>query len=82
MCATPNISTVESDVEVLCGSPRWCHVMLPTFTNAPLANLSSLFPLDSCLFVFPCHLSLVTPTTTLVAAYTVASPTKRPSGIT
>ena len=31
------------------------HAMLPHFTNAPLANLSSLVPLDSCLLSSSCH---------------------------
>ena len=34
------------------------HAMLPTFTNAPLANLSSLVSLNSCLFVFLCHTNI------------------------
>ena len=44
----------------------------------PLANLSSLVSLNFFLFSF----YLLTPTTTFVAAYIVASPTKLPSGIT
>ena len=47
----------------------------------PLANLSSLIPLNSCCFFLLSSHCLAT-ITTLVAAYIVASPTKPPSGIT